>query len=131
MPAPSGSVLVELARQIAAMERRLSTALTSMANLCFQPPRLLPWWAAVERPMGDPIDDPRTVQSPDRMSDNPGAVPDRESDTADALLAFADVSAILTSDRKRLSTAADIVRTQGLRTWCVPKPAALTVWPRW
>ena len=77
------------------------------------------------RPTGArPADDPRTTQSPNRMSDNPGAVPDRESVTADAWpLAFVhtDVSATsLISDRKRLSAAVDIVRTQGLRTWCVP-----------
>jgi hypothetical protein len=51
---------------------------------------------------------------PDRMSDSPGAVPDRVTDTADACpRAFADLSATLTSDRKRLSDAVDIVRTHG------------------
>ena len=37
-PSPSGCVADELARRTAAMQRPLSTALTSMANLCFQPP---------------------------------------------------------------------------------------------
>jgi hypothetical protein len=51
---------------------------------------------------------------PDRMSDSRGASPDRLVDTSDACPpAFADVSATLASDRKRLSDAVDIVRTQG------------------
>ena len=48
------------------------------------------------------------------MSDSPRAVPDRVADTPDAYPpAFADVSATLASDRKRLSAAVDIVRTHG------------------
>jgi hypothetical protein len=54
---------------------------------------------------------------PDTMSDSPGAVPDRVADTSDTSdtspRAFADVSATLASDRKRLSDAVDIVRTHG------------------
>jgi len=43
-----------------------------------------------------------------------GAGPDRVADTPDAYPpVFADVSATLTSDRKRLSAAVDIVRTHG------------------
>jgi hypothetical protein len=43
-----------------------------------------------------------------------GAVPDRVADTSDTRpRAFADMSATLTSDRKRLSAAVDIVRTHG------------------
>jgi len=51
---------------------------------------------------------------PDRMSDSPGAVPDRVTDTQDAYQpAFDNVTATLASDRKRLSAAVDIVRTHG------------------
>jgi hypothetical protein len=51
---------------------------------------------------------------PDRMSDGPGAVPDRVTDTQDGYQpAFDNVSATLASDRKRLSAAVDIVRTHG------------------
>lgn len=43
-----------------------------------------------------------------------GAVPDRVADTSDTRpRAFADMSATLTSDRKRLSAEVDIVRTHG------------------
>jgi len=49
-----------------------------------------------------------------RMPDSPSAIPDSGTDTADAYpRTFADVSATLTSDRKRLSAAVDIVRTHG------------------
>jgi hypothetical protein len=50
----------------------------------------------------------------DRMSDSRSATPDSLTDTADECPpTFADVSATLTSDRKRLSAAVDIVRTHG------------------
>jgi hypothetical protein len=67
-----------------------------------------------------PTTDPAATTSalcgagPVRMSDSPGAVPDRVTDTQDVYQpAFADMSATLASDRKRLSAAVDIVRTHG------------------
>ena len=47
-----------LASQIAAMERRLSTAPASMANRCVRAALMLAQWAAISRPMGDPVTDP-------------------------------------------------------------------------
>ena len=48
------------------------------------------------------------------MSDSPGAAPDKVADTSDTCPpAFADVSATLTSDAKRMSDAVNIVRTHG------------------